>query len=74
MEAQFTPAGVTKDATRFNEESDVLTECSYARFKDQLIRRLSVSETAKLNHILIDVTLGDRTPNQPSGNEAAGWR
>lgn len=65
--------GVTADATKFkqafvglDEESvaliaDVLNECFYARLKEQLIMRLPVSKTAKLNHLLLDLTLDDRS-------------
>lgn len=64
------------DVTKFNhalvsldEESvafiiGVLKEDSYARLKEQLIRRLLVIQTAKLNHWLTDLTLGDRILNQ----------
>lgn len=73
-------ASVRHDASKFNhalvgldEESValiaiVLSECSYDRLKDQLITRLSVSKTAKLNHLLLDLTLAATW-----GNEATGW-
>lgn len=56
--------GFKIDATRFNHEliglneetiglfADVLGDSSYDRPKEQLIRRLSVNEKTKLNHLL----------------------
>ncbi|CAD7093678.1 unnamed protein product [Hermetia illucens] len=64
LEEQFALTCVMAEPTSFNhtfigldEETiglvtDVLEECSYVRLKDQVIRRLSVSEKAKLNHLL----------------------
>lgn len=78
---QFALAGVIMSATKFNhalvgldEESvalvaSVLSGFSYGRLKDQFIRRLSVSERAKLNHLLMDLTLDDRIPGQLSGDK-----
>ncbi|CAD7089103.1 unnamed protein product [Hermetia illucens] len=76
LEAQFQMPGITSDATRFNyavvgldEESillvsDVAKSASYTQLKSELIRRLSASESAKLDHLLAGLTLGDRTPSQ----------
>ena len=76
LEAQFQMSGITSDATRFNyavvgldEESillvsDVVKSTSYVQLKSELIRRLSASESAKLDHLLAGLTLGDRTPSQ----------
>lgn len=70
MEAQFALA------TRFNYAyvgldkefvasiDEVLREGSYTRLKEQVIERLSIRETAKLIHVLTDLTLGDGTPCQ----------
>lgn len=41
-----------------------LSKCSYTLLKNQLIMRLSVSETIKVDHLLTDLALGDRTPSQ----------
>lgn len=63
-EAQFALAGVTSDATPFDHALvqldrenvgllfDVLEQSSYEILKKRLIRYVSVSETAKLNHLL----------------------
>lgn len=63
-EGAICACGVTADDTMFNHAligldektigllSDVLEECSYVHLKEQLIRRLSVSEEAKLEHLL----------------------
>lgn len=52
--------GLDEETTRLV----VLEHCSYDRPKEQLIRRLLVSEGAKLNHLLNWLTLGDRPANQ----------
>lgn len=77
LDAQFVLTNVTMDATKFNHTlsgphresavliADVLNECCYARLKGQLSTRLSVSEMVKLNHLLIDLMLGDRPPKRP---------
>lgn len=76
LEAQFALVCATTNATKFNhalagvgEEfvtlvAGVLSGCSYTRLNDQLIRRLSVCERAKLNYLLTDLTLDGRTPSQ----------
>lgn len=65
------------DATRYNhslvwldEETivlvfDVLEDCSYKRLKEQLIKRLSGSEAAKSNHLLMELIFCDRAPSKP---------
>lgn len=67
---------VAADATRFHHAligfdketiefaSDMLEEYSYVRLKEQLIWRPSVSEEGKLNQLLNELTLGDRTFSQ----------
>lgn len=62
LEVQFALAGITMNTTRFNEAlvgmdeeiielvRHVLDDGSYRRDREQLIKRPSVSETAKLNH------------------------
>lgn len=61
LEAQFTLTSDTTGANKFkhtlvglNVESlvaDALNEGSYTQLKAQLIRHLSISETARLNHL-----------------------
>lgn len=84
---QFAVATVTTDATRFKHAlSDLdedtiglvagaLEDGSYNRLKELFIRRLSVSEEAKLYHLLNELTLDDRTPKPAtSQREAARGR
>lgn len=76
LEGQFTWVGFTTVATRcnralmgLNEESDtlvadILGKRFYAALKVQVIRRLTVSETVKLKHLLQDLMLRDCIPSQ----------
>lgn len=45
----------------------VLSGCSYDRLKDQFITRLTVSKTAKLNHLLPDLILAATWGNEATG-------
>lgn len=67
---------IRTDATHFNyalmgldEETielvtDVLKDCSYARFNGAALRRLSLNEEAKMNPLLNKLILGYRTLSQ----------
>lgn len=66
-------------ATRFNLVLIGPDEETIARLKKQLIRWPSVSEEAKLSHLLNELTLGDRTTSQllrelrQLGGDKVGW-
>lgn len=54
LEVQFALAGITMNTTRFNEAlvgmDEEIIELEGLKDREQLIKRPSVSETAKLNH------------------------
>lgn len=80
LEAQFELARISTETTKYNHLlsaldenlirviSDVLESpdprLPYTQLKDALISRLSDSETSKLNKLLGDLVLGDRSPSQ----------
>lgn len=76
FEAEFALFTVTMDSKQFNHEfvglenkvielvSDVRENCANKRLKEWLITCISVKETAKLNRLLAELTLGDRVPCQ----------
>lgn len=79
-EAQFKIAGITSDDTRFNyivgnldqrlagEIEDIMTkppdQNKYEKIKEELIRRLSISEEQKVRQLISDEELGSRKPSQ----------
>jgi len=80
LEAQFSLAHITCEKTKFNYvvsiiDGDIIRVVSdiirnphltepYTNLKETLIKRLSLSETTKLNQLLSDLNLGDRKPSQ----------
>ncbi|XP_043263109.1 uncharacterized protein LOC122403577 [Colletes gigas] len=80
IEAQFTLSGVTADATKFYcvmsqlepkyaaEVQDIFdsppaTE-KYGTLKKELVRRLSASQSERIERLLAKEEIGDRTPSQ----------
>ncbi|KFD64488.1 hypothetical protein M514_10814, partial [Trichuris suis] len=79
VEAQFTLAGITQDATKFAyvvsqlesryaaEVEDIIVNPpptdAYTRLRNELIRRVSVSEEQRVRQLLTEV-LGERKPSQ----------
>lgn len=80
LEAQFELAKISSESTKYNHLISVLDENlvlllsdlledtdsqkAYTELKEALISRLSDSETSKLNKLLGDIVLGDRSPSQ----------
>lgn len=80
LEAQFELARISDQRTKFNYvlsvlDGEVIQVVSdiirsphvsepYDNLKTNLIKRLSISETAKLSQLLGDLSLGDRQPSQ----------
>ncbi|XP_046399991.1 uncharacterized protein LOC124166504 [Ischnura elegans] len=80
VEAQFALSGITQDATQYGyvashldarwaaEVQDILTnppsEGRYICLKEELIRRLSLSEEKRVRQLLTEEELGERTPSQ----------
>lgn len=80
LEAQFAIANITQDETKFNyvlgnleakyaeEVCDVLSNPpatgKYQNLKDELIRRLSISQVKKTRQLLEHEEIGDRSPSQ----------
>ena len=80
LEGQFALANVTQDATKFyyvishlenkyaTKVEDVITDPPptgrYDRIKEELIRRLSLSEEQRVRQLLMHEEMGDRRPTQ----------
>lgn len=80
IEGQFAIAGITVDTTKFyyitsnlepqyaRHVSDIIKkppdDGKYEKLKAELIKRLSVSQEAKLKQLLNDEVLGDRKPSE----------
>ncbi|KAK3916919.1 Myosin-3 [Frankliniella fusca] len=80
VEAQFSLAGITQEATKYayvvshldekyaNEVDDIITsppaENPYTTLKTALIKRVSLPEDQRIKQLLIDEDIGDRKPSQ----------
>uniref|UniRef100_A0A5S6R653 C2H2-type domain-containing protein n=1 Tax=Trichuris muris TaxID=70415 RepID=A0A5S6R653_TRIMR len=80
VEAQFTVAGITQEATKFAyvvsqlegryaaEVEDIITNPparnAYSHLRNELIRRVSVSTEQRVRQVLTEEMLGERKPSQ----------